>query len=537
MRRLGTVITVLALAASTVASPAHADTWQSEPASPVGFVDTPRIAIDGSAHLHIAYRNQDSAAPGIYYATNGTGSWVSERVTSSPDDYVDWIGTLDGGPYIVYERTGPTYQTATYQAFLVQGHWSSSVLFADGSHATFVVDTAGHLRGAVLTTRGLEYVTNASGSWTHTVVTSDAGQQALGLDPAGNPYIAYRATSGWKLAHLASGKWLYQNLPGNTAPCAIPGAFALSIPAALVVDSQGYVDVATLSGNTSVPNSNGVCFMTNRSGTFTRTLLPGLDERYTVWLGIVVDRTNTPHVIADAHGQVDERTWAGSWSVAAVANVAGPLQRASAASSVLMDGTNSIHLATPSAEPIVNTGTIVHLWRSVASDEPPFSDIVFNAFWDDIIWLYNSGITKGCAPNYFCPDDNVTRGQMAAFLVRALSLPSTTTDYFTDDNGTTFEHDINALAASGITKGCSPTSFCPDANVTRGQMAAFLVRALSLPSTTTDYFTDDNGTTFEHDINALAASGITKGCSPTSFCPDANVTRGQMAAFLHRALG
>ena len=166
-----------------------------------------------------------------------------------------------------------------------------------------------------------------------------------------------------------------------------------------------------------------------------------------------------------------------------------------------------------------------------------FVDIGSSTFVTDIIWLYNSGITKGCAPNYFCPDDNVTRGQMAAFLVRALSLPSTTTDYFTDDNGTTFEHDINALAASGITKGCSPTSFCPDANVTRGQMAAFLVRALSLPSTTTDYFTDDNGTTFEHDINALAASGITKGCSPTSFCPDANVTRGQMAAFLHRALG
>ena len=167
----------------------------------------------------------------------------------------------------------------------------------------------------------------------------------------------------------------------------------------------------------------------------------------------------------------------------------------------------------------------------------PFEDIGGSTFRWDITWLYYAGITRGCNPVDFCPDAEVTRGQMAAFLVRALSLRAASTDYFGDDNGTTFEHDINALAASGITKGCSPTSFCPDAEVTRGQMAAFLVRALSLPASSTDYFGDDNGTTFEHDINALAASGITKGCSPTSFCPDDPVTRGQMAAFLHRALG
>jgi hypothetical protein len=38
------------------------------------------------------------------------------------------------------------------------------------------------------------------------------------------------------------------------------------------------------------------------------------------------------------------------------------------------------------------------------------------------------------------------------------------------------------------------------------------------------------------DINSIAAAGITQGCSVVSFCPDNPVTRGQMAAFLHRAL-
>jgi hypothetical protein len=103
-----------------------------------------------------------------------------------------------------------------------------------------------------------------------------------------------------------------------------------------------------------------------------------------------------------------------------------------------------------------------------------------------------------------------------------------------------FSADIDWLADAGITKGCNPpdnTRFCPDDNVTRGQMAAFLVRALNLTDTGTTDFTDDDTSIFETDIEKLAAAGITRGCNPpdnTRFCPDDNVTRGQMAAFLHR---
>jgi hypothetical protein len=173
---------------------------------------------------------------------------------------------------------------------------------------------------------------------------------------------------------------------------------------------------------------------------------------------------------------------------------------------------------------------------SAAVKPYPFTDIANSTFVDDIVWLYDSGITKGCTSTTYCPTANVSREQMAAFLVRGLKLPGTSTDYFTDDNQSTFQKEINALAKSGITKGCTPTKYCPKADVTRGQMAAFLVRALKLPPTSHDYFTDDNGSTFEANINALAASGITKGCTPTTYCPTESVTRGQMAAFLHRAL-
>ncbi len=89
-------------------------------------------------------------------------------------------------------------------------------------------------------------------------------------------------------------------------------------------------------------------------------------------------------------------------------------------------------------------------------------DAKFSSFNTDIVWFFGSGSTSGCSPERYCPNDPITRGQMAAFLGRALSLPVTTTDYFSDDTGTTFEADINRLAASGITKGCTATTFCPN---------------------------------------------------------------------------
>jgi uncharacterized protein YkwD len=114
---------------------------------------------------------------------------------------------------------------------------------------------------------------------------------------------------------------------------------------------------------------------------------------------------------------------------------------------------------------------------------------------------------------------------------------------FCDDDTSIFEGAIEKIAEEGITKGCNPptnTNFCPDQRVTRGAMAAFLSRALNLPASNAIDFTDDNGSIFESSIQKIAAAGITHGCNPpanTRFCPNDYVTRGQMAAFLARALG
>ena len=177
-----------------------------------------------------------------------------------------------------------------------------------------------------------------------------------------------------------------------------------------------------------------------------------------------------------------------------------------------------------------------------------FTDDNGSVFEADIEWMAAEGITKGCNPpanDRFCPDSAVTRGQMATFLYRALGLPlpPANADPFVDDDDSMFEAEIESLAAAGITKGCNPPTndrFCPDAKVTREQMAAFLVRAMNYTDNGGgDLFDDDDGSTFEGDIDRLGTAGVTLGCNPpanTRFCPKSPVTRGAMAAFLHRAL-
>lgn len=164
----------------------------------------------------------------------------------------------------------------------------------------------------------------------------------------------------------------------------------------------------------------------------------------------------------------------------------------------------------------------------------------------DIEAIALAGITRGCNPpvnDRYCPDASVTRAEMAAFLNRSISLTASSTDFFADDDGNIFEADINAVAAAGVTMGCNPpanTSYCPDRSITRAEMATMLTRAFKYPASTVNPFFDDDGSIHEEAINSIAAAGVTLGCNPpdnSRFCPDDPVTRGQMASFLVRALG
>lgn len=141
------------------------------------------------------------------------------------------------------------------------------------------------------------------------------------------------------------------------------------------------------------------------------------------------------------------------------------------------------------------------------------------------------------------------RTEMAAFIIRALfgeSFTYPTAAYFTDvpANHTYFKY-VQKLREQGITVGCTDTTYCPNDAVTRGQMAAFLMRArlgvtqgTPFPYALTPYFTDVPVTdVFFPYVQKMKELGITSGCQLTVYCNTDQNTRGQMAAFVNRALG
>lgn len=151
------------------------------------------------------------------------------------------------------------------------------------------------------------------------------------------------------------------------------------------------------------------------------------------------------------------------------------------------------------------------------------------------------GIMEGCdlEEALFCPDMMVTRALFAAFLDRALDLPETEADPFSDDDGHLYEDSINRVADAQITLGCGTDSYCPDRLITRAQMATLLVRAvpgLRTADSALDYFSDDNGSQHEDNINTIAYNEITLGCGGGLYCPDDKIRSDQMASFLSRAL-
>lgn len=96
--------------------------------------------------------------------------------------------------------------------------------------------------------------------------------------------------------------------------------------------------------------------------------------------------------------------------------------------------------------------------------------------------------------------------------------------------------NIHTLATEGVTLGCGGSRYCPDRSLSRAEMATFLARVTERIPSERDRFRDV-GPASSHwgNINAIKASGLTVGCGHQRFCPNARVTRAEMATFLVRA--
>ncbi|MCZ2121263.1 MAG: S-layer homology domain-containing protein, partial [Anaerolineales bacterium] len=147
-------------------------------------------------------------------------------------------------------------------------------------------------------------------------------------------------------------------------------------------------------------------------------------------------------------------------------------------------------------------------------------------------------------PLNYCPNGFVTRAQMAIFLLRgihgsAYSPPPATGTLFTDVPLNAFAAAwIEQFSTEGITGGCGGGNYCPNESVTRAQMAVFLLRAKHgaayTPPAASGDFADVGVAGFAAWIEQLAAEGITGGCGGGNYCPNEPVTRAQMAVFIQR---
>ena len=175
-----------------------------------------------------------------------------------------------------------------------------------------------------------------------------------------------------------------------------------------------------------------------------------------------------------------------------------------------------------------------------------FTDVPPGSFGFQFIEdFFGAGVSEGCGDSNFCPNDFITRAQLAIFLVKvvrgAAFNPRPAVGMFNDvPIGSDFAPWIEQLALDSITEGCQTNLFCPDDIVTRDQAAMFILKAIHgagfMPPLATGLFMDvPANNLFAPWIELLALNGITEGCDSNHYCPQDLATRVQLALMVVKA--
>ena len=448
-------------------------------------------------------------------AVNTAGSYV--YVANYEDNTVSVINTgtnsvvatipVGGNPYGVAVNTAGTF---VYVANL--GGSSVSIIDTSTNSVVATIPVGQYPYGIAVNPAGTYVYTPNSGDNTVSVIDTNAGTVVATIPVGGTP---------WGVAVNHSGTYVYVANVGDGTVSVI-NAGTNGVVATIPVGSQ--------------PHGAAV----NPAGTY---------------LYVTNDGNNTLSVI-DTHAN------------GVVATV--PLGNGPFGVSVTADGNdvyianeqdNTISVISTSSNSLVaniflSSGAVV--FGSFLS-AGTFSDVPSSyTEYPHIEAIYSMGITIGCGNGDYCPSEDVTRDQMAAFIIRALygqNFSYTQTPYFsdvlpTDPNEAAFFPYVQKLKDLNIT--VLSGAYLPSEDVTRDQMAAFIIRALYGNSFTCNggvdcsteppYFSDVTPATegaFFPYIQKLYELGVTVGCnqgqSPLLYCPSEPVIRGDMAAFISRA--
>jgi|GEM_PF-2017866 len=190
---------------------------------------------------------------------------------------------------------------------------------------------------------------------------------------------------------------------------------------------------------------------------------------------------------------------------------------------------------------------VAHFSKYAALEfDKSYSDVAANHWAADIIKSMSAKhIIQGKSEDSFAPDADVTRAEFASMLVRALGLKSTAASSFTDVSANAwYAEAVAAASEAGIIQGKSADTFAPNAEITREEMAALLVRAYELSSgnkldeaSEADFA--DRGAAADWALGYIDAAydaGLINGRNGNQFAPKAHLTRAESAKVIYTLL-
>lgn len=170
-----------------------------------------------------------------------------------------------------------------------------------------------------------------------------------------------------------------------------------------------------------------------------------------------------------------------------------------------------------------------------------FSDIYQHFAKDDIVYSAKQGIMKGVTNTLFDPEGTLTRAQAAAVAMRMLPQLETegrTTVSFSDISGHWAQQEIEQAVVVGLLQGYPDGTFRPEEHMSREEMAVLLARMIQMDTSGSQgpAFSDVAEDRWSYaEITALAGAGILQGYEG-AFQPQRGLTRGEMAALVHRVI-
>ena len=174
----------------------------------------------------------------------------------------------------------------------------------------------------------------------------------------------------------------------------------------------------------------------------------------------------------------------------------------------------------------------------------PFTDVRRSDwFYEDVAFAYENGLFSGTSDTMFSPNASMTRAMLVTVLYRLEGEPSVRgRSGFSDVTFNSYYEDAVTWAAdNGIVNGTSASTFSPNANVTREQMAAILYRYAQYKKYNTAASASLNGFTDHASVSGYAAASLEWAVaeklvngSAGKLMPTGNATRAQVAAILHR---